>query len=162
MTQQTRDIPWCWFNVVLSSAILAHHWTNFWVNVCWGWVNTHKLTSFSTPLINIHDLSVSISHKAQRDHYVCRKDNRDQNLKIPKKKMWNHVKKLYKAPGLLYMLHESKGRGRFINEICVSTGFMNGVTSLFVPNISSDHDNNVGGPMAPPTKIEASHPATNG
>ena len=43
----------------------------------------------------------------------------------------------------------------------LSTGFMNGVTSLFVPNLSvtsifvpnlsPNHDNNVGGPMAPPT-----------
>ena len=27
----------------------------------------------------------------------------------------------------------------------LSTGFVNGVTTLFVPNISLDHDNNVGG-----------------
>ena len=36
----------------------------------------------------------------------------------------------------------------------LSTGFMNGVTSLFVPNISLDHDNNVGGP----TKMSNIHP----
>ena len=40
-----------------------------------------------------------------------------------------------------------RGGGRFINEMRLSTGFMNGVTSLFVPNISLDHDNNVGGPQ---------------
>ena len=44
-----------------------------------------------------------------------------------------------------------------MNEICLSTGFMNGVTSLFVPNLCLDHDNNVAvanGPThAPPTKM---------
>ena len=30
-----------------------------------------------------------------------------------------------------------------MNEMCVSTGFMNGVSSLFVPNLCLDHDNNV-------------------
>ena len=30
-----------------------------------------------------------------------------------------------------------------MNEMRVSTGLMNGVTSLFVPNLSLDHDNNV-------------------
>ena len=38
-----------------------------------------------------------------------------------------------------------------MNEMCLSTGFMNGMTSLFVPNLCLDHDNNGCGQMAPPT-----------
>ena len=30
-----------------------------------------------------------------------------------------------------------------MNEMCMSTGFMNGVRSLFVPNLCLDHDDNV-------------------
>ena len=39
-----------------------------------------------------------------------------------------------------------------MNEMRLSTGFMNGVKSLFVPNLYSDQGNKVGG--APPTKKE--------
>ena len=68
VTQQ--KMLWCWFNVGPLSAMLAHHWTNFWVNVCWGWVNTDKLTSFSTPMINIHDLSVRVTPNMAIKHNV--------------------------------------------------------------------------------------------
>ena len=30
-----------------------------------------------------------------------------------------------------------------MNEMCVSTGFKNGVTSLFVPNLCLDNNNNM-------------------
>ena len=32
-----------------------------------------------------------------------------------------------------------------MNEMCLYTGFMNGVTSLFVPNLCSEQDNKVSG-----------------
>ena len=39
-----------------------------------------------------------------------------------------------------------------MNEMRLYTGFMNGVTSLFVPNLCSEQDNNVSGALPPPTK----------
>ena len=53
----------------------------------------------------------------------------------------HHVKKLYS--GHYIFPPNLRGGGWFMNEMCVSTGFMNGVTSLFVPNLCLDHDNNV-------------------
>ena len=43
------------------------------------------------------------------------------------------------------------GKGFSMNEMHLSTGFMNGVTSLFVPNLCSDQGNKVAG-TSPPTK----------
>ena len=40
-----------------------------------------------------------------------------------------------------------------MNEMLLDAGFMNGVTSLFVPNLCSEQDNKVSGALAPPTKI---------
>ena len=40
-----------------------------------------------------------------------------------------------------------------MNEMRLSTSFMNGVTSLFVPNLCPDHNNKVTGAIAPPTKM---------
>ena len=39
-----------------------------------------------------------------------------------------------------------------MNEMLLYAGFMNGVTSLFVPNLCSEQDNKVSGALAPPTK----------
>ena len=39
-----------------------------------------------------------------------------------------------------------------MNEMRLYTGFMNGVTSLFVSNLCSEQDNNVSGALAPPAK----------
>ena len=40
-----------------------------------------------------------------------------------------------------------------MNEMLLYAGFMNGVTSLFVPNLCSEQDNKVSGALAPPTKM---------
>ena len=138
------------------SAILAHHWTSFWVNVCWGGVSTDKLSSFSAPMINIHNLSVrlmpNMAMQPPRDHYVCRTDNRDC---LPKslKEMWNQVKKLYSIQDYYICSTNPRGEGLLwtMKEMCLSTGLRNGVTSHFVPNLGSDQDNKVG-PMPQPQK----------
>ena len=40
-----------------------------------------------------------------------------------------------------------------MNEMLLDAGFMNGVTSLFVPNLCFEQDNKVSGALVPPTKI---------
>ena len=44
------------------------------------------------------------------------------------------------------------GKAQIMNEMLLYAGFMNGVTSLFVPNLCSEQDNKVSGALAPPTK----------
>ena len=49
-----------------------------------------------------------------------------------------------------------------MNEMRLYTGFMNGVTSLFVSNLCSEQDNKVSGALATPTKnILWASPVTN-
>ena len=43
-----------------------------------------------------------------------------------------------------------------MNEMRLYTSFMNGVTSLFVPNLFSEQDNKVSGALTPPT-IKRTH-----
>ena len=45
------------------------------------------------------------------------------------------------------------GKAQIMNEMRLYTGFMNGVTSLFVPNLCSEQDNKVSRALAPPTKM---------
>ena len=44
------------------------------------------------------------------------------------------------------------GKAQIMNEMLLDAGFMNGVTSLFVPNLCSEQNNKVSGALAPPTK----------
>ena len=37
------------------------------------------------------------------------------------------------------------GKAQIMNEMLLDAGFMNGVTSLFVPNLCSEQDNKVSG-----------------
>ena len=59
--------------------------------------------------------------------------------------MWNHVKVIYLAAGYLTRPAKLREKGRFINEMRLSTGFMNEVTSRFVPPLCSRQDNKVYG-----------------
>ena len=61
--------------------------------------------------------------------------------------MWNRVKLLCSVSG---KFDASPGTAQIMNEMRLYTGFMNEVTSLFVPNLCSEQDNNV----SAPTKIE--------
>ena len=51
------------------------------------------------------------------------------------------------------ILDATPGKAQIMNEMLLYAGFMNGVTSLFVPNLCSEQDNKVSGALAPPTKI---------
>ena len=53
---------------------------------------------------------------------------------------------------IIYAPPNLRRGGRFMNEMCVSTGFMNRVTSLFVPNLCLDHHNNVAAANGPTHK----------
>ena len=54
--------------------------------------------------------------------------------------MWNRVKLLCIVSG---KFDATCGKAQIMNEMRLYTCFMNGVTSLFVPNLCSEQDNNV-------------------
>ena len=56
--------------------------------------------------------------------------------------MWNRVKLHCIVSGIFDM---TLGKAQIMNEMGLYTGFKNGVTSLFVPNLCSEQDNKVSG-----------------
>ena len=56
--------------------------------------------------------------------------------------MWNRVKLLCIVSGIF---DATPGKAQIMNEILLYAGFINGVTSLFVPNLCSEQDNKVSG-----------------
>ena len=68
--------------------------------------------------------------------------------------MWNHVKMTYIAPGYLTRPAKLREKGRFINEMCLSTCFMNEVTLRFVSPLCSRQDNKVSGATPQTQKLD--------
>ena len=62
--------------------------------------------------------------------------------------MWNRVKLLCIVS---WIFDATPGKAQIMNEMRLYAGFMNGVTSLFVPNLCSEQNDKVSGDLAPPT-----------
>ena len=71
------------------------------------------------------------------------------HFKSPYSNMGNRVKLLCIVSGIF---DATSGKAPLMNEMLLYAGFMNGVTSLFVPNLCSGQDNKVSEALAPPTK----------
>ena len=67
--------------------------------------------------------------------------------------MWNRVKLLCIVSGIF---DATPWKAQIMNEMLLFAGFMNGVTSLFVPNLCSEQDNKVSGALTHPTKSKLS------